>query len=197
LMVCHTIESCGSIGVNVINEETNSNNSMKLQNKTKLFVVTFLMCILPTFVYANAGSPMMWFGMLHSLVLNAIIGLTESFIVTKFKIPNRIWLIILANYVSMFIGLNYIAPHFSTLSGNYDFWGGQTNYGNYELKGFLIGMTSSYFATLIIEFPFFYFAIKDRTQRKKIFLPFFVANTTTNIIMTLVYYWIVSGGGHW
>jgi len=155
------------------------------------------MTFLPTMVYANAGSPMMWFGMFHSLVLNAIIGLAESFIVKKFKIPNRVWMIILANYVSMFIGLNYIAPHFCAISGHHDFWGGQTSYGNYELKGFLIGMISSYFATLIIEFPFFYYAVKDRTKRKQIFLPFFVANTTTNIIMILVYYWIVSGGGHW
>jgi hypothetical protein len=170
---------------------------MTAEERNRFFGLTFLLTIIPTMVFANAGSPMMWFGMLHSLILNAIIGLTESAIVSKFKIPNRIWLIIVANYVSMFIGLNYIAPHFSTISGNHDFWGGQTNYGDYELKGFLAGMISSYFATLVIELPFFYFAVKDKLKRRQIFFPFLVANTVTNIAMTIIYYWIVKDGGHW
>lgn len=152
---------------------------------------------IPTIVFANAGSPMMWFGILHSLILNAIIGWTESFIVTKLKVPNRTWLIIVANYASMFIGLNYIAPHFSTIYGNHDFWGGKTNYGDYGLTGFFYGMLTSYFATLIIELPFFLLAVKDKAKRSKIILPFFVANTLTNIVMLLLYYWIVAGGGHW
>ena len=68
-------------------------------------ITTFLLLLLPTLVFANAGSPMMWFGILHSLILNAFIGWTESVIIDKFKIPNRTWLIIIGNYVSMFIGL--------------------------------------------------------------------------------------------
>lgn len=167
---------------------------MTRQNK---YGLTFFILLLPTIAFANAGSPMMWFGMLHTLILNAIIGFTESAIVSKFKIPNRTWLIIVANYVSMFVGLSYIAPHFSTISGNHDFWGGQTTYGEYGLKGFFAGMVASYFATLVIELPFFYLAVKDKTQRRQIFFPFFIANTITNIAMTLIYFWIVKGGGHW
>jgi len=170
---------------------------MTKNNRNKIYCLTFLLTAFPTIIFANAGSPMMWFGMLHSLILNAFIGLTESAIIDKFKIPNRIWLIIIANYASMFIGLNYIAPHFSTISGNHDFWGGETNYGDYELKGFFSGMIASYFATLIIELPFFYFAVKDKSQRRQILFPFFIANTTTNIVMTLIYYLIVKDGGHW
>jgi hypothetical protein len=170
---------------------------MKFISKTKIAMFAFVFIALPTIAFANAGSPMMWFGMFHSLLLNAFIGAVESEIVSKFKIPNRLWLIIVGNYISMLIGLNYIAPHFSTISGNNDFWGGQTNYGSYELKGFFVGMASSFCATLIIEFPFFYFAIKDKFHRKKIFLPFFVANLITNVVMTVIYYWIVKGGGHW
>lgn len=167
---------------------------MSKQNKYGLLL---LLTLLPTFVFADAGSPMMWFGMLHSLILNAIIGWTESIILNKFKISNRTWLIIVANYVSMLVGLNYIAPHFATISGNHDFWGGQTNYGDYQLRGFFAGMIYSYFVTLIIEFPFFYLALKDKSQWKKLPLPFFIANTVTCSIMTLVYYWIVKGGEHW
>lgn len=170
---------------------------MKSQDINRIIGLTFLLTAIPSIAFANAGSPMMWFGMLHSLILNAFIGWTESEIVKRFKIPNRTWLIIVANYVSMIIGLNYIAPHFSAISGNLDFWGGNTYFGDYELRGFFAGMITSYLATLLIELPFFYFAVKEKLQRKKILLPFFVANTITNILMTAVYYCIVNGGGHW
>ena len=169
---------------------------MLMDNRTKIGIILSIF-LLPTIAFANAGSPMMWFGILHSLILNALIGWTESAILDRFKIPNRTWLIIIGNYVSMFVGLYFIAPHFSTIAGNSDFWGGQTSLGYYELTGFLAGMVSSYFATLVIEFPFFYLAVKDKSQRRQILFPFFVANTITNIILTIIYFWIVSGGGHW
>lgn len=140
---------------------------------------------------------MMWFGMLHLVLVNAIIGVIESKIVSKFKISNKVSLIIIANYVSMFNGLYYIAPHFSTIAGNHDFWGGRTRLGDYKVKGFVIGMLSSYFATLVIEFPFFYLAVKDKLQRKNIFFPFFIANTVTNIAMIFVYYCITGTGENW
>lgn len=167
-----------------------------MDKQTKI-LATFLLLLLPTLAVANAGSPMMWFGMFHLLILNAFIGWTESGLIEKLKIPNRTWLIIIGNYVSMFIGLYYIAPHFSTITGNQDFWGGQTNYGDYKLQGFIWGMVSSFFATLIIELPFFYFAVKNKLQRRQIFIPFLVANTFTNIIMLMIYFLFVIGGSHW
>ena len=167
-----------------------------MDKQTKI-ITAFLLLLLPTLAFANAGSTMMLFGMFHLFILNAFIGLTESAIIRKFKTPNRTWLIIVANYISMLIGLAYIAPHFSTVYGNRDFWAGQTNYGNYELQGFVAGMFTSFVATLIIELPFFYLAVKDKLQRKQIYIPFLVANILTNVILTIIYFWFVKDGGHW
>lgn len=164
---------------------------MKTQEKKKLFTLTIIFLTIPALALANAGSPMIWFGMFHLLLLNALIGIIESDIVSKMKVANTAWVIILANYISMFIGLYFIAPHFSTVSGNQDFWGGNTSLGAYKLKGFFIGMVSSYFATLVIEFPFFYLAIKDKQKRKQILFPFLVANTVTNMLIISLYYLIV------
>jgi len=158
-----------------------------VQNQNVLLTVLLLF---PLVVFANAGSPMMWFGILHCLILNAIIGCAESIILSKMQIANKFWLIIVANYISMTIGLYFIAPYFSGISGNDDFWGGHTKYGDYELEGFLAGMALSYIATLIIEFPFFYFAAKPKVQIKKIFIPFMVSTTVTNLVLFFVYYWI-------
>lgn len=159
--------------------------------------IIFFASFLPTVAFANAGSPMIIFGMLHLLILNAIIGFAESGILRKYHLENRTWLIVIANYVSMLIGFSYIAPYFSAITGNQDFWGGQTNYGDYELKGFLVGVTTSYLATLIIEFPFFYFAIKEKSKRKNIYIPFLITNSITNLIMIILYFLIVNIGGHW
>ncbi|SEP77420.1 hypothetical protein SAMN04488097_0604 [Epilithonimonas lactis] len=69
-------------------------------------LILLALILLPIFVLANAGSPMMWFGFLHLIWINAIIGIYESKTLTsKFHVLNRKWLIVLANYISMFVGL--------------------------------------------------------------------------------------------
>jgi hypothetical protein len=161
-----------------------------LKNRNLIIIIT----LLPTLAFANAGSPMMWFGILHSLFLNSIIGVFESKYLEKRKVENKMWIIILGNYFSMIIGLNYIAPYFSSLYGNLDFWGGNTNYGDYELNGFIIGMFASFLATLFLELPFYYFSLKDKLNWKKGILKFVEANTISNLIMFLIYYYIVVNG---
>jgi len=161
-------------------------------------LILLILLLFPNFILANAGSPMMWFGFIHLVWINALIGIYESKILTsKFNISNRKWLIIFANYISMFIGLYFIAPHFSELSGNTDFWGGKTRLGEYELGGFLIGMGISFIATLIIEFPFYFLAIKQKTKDWSIIKPFIFTNLTTNLIMFIIYFIIVSFGAKW
>lgn len=167
---------------------------MKHFNKNFLFFLVLFFFLAPTIVMANAGSPMMWFGIIHTLFLNALIGLIESSILKHYMIPNRFWLIIIANYISMFFGLYFIAPYFSTISGNNDFWGGQSSIDDYNLLGFFIGMISSYIATLLIEFPFFYWAVKDKLKLQSLIHPFIIANTTTNIVMLIVYLFIIFQG---
>ena len=149
---------------------------------------------MPTMVFANAGSPMLWLSMFHLLILNAGIGLVESSIISWYEIKHRTWLIVWANYVSMFIGLLFIAPYFSTIAGNDDFLGAKTSYGHYQLDGFLIGMGTSYIATLIIEYPFFYFATKEKTQRRELIAPYLIANFSTNLVMFIFYYLLAKPG---
>ena len=162
-----------------------------LNSNKKLFQLIILAITIPKLALANAGSPMMWFGILHLLILNAIIGTVESGIVSKFKIPNKTSVVILANYVSMFVGFYFIAPHFSSISGNYDFWGGKTRLGEYHVKGFVVGLISAYFTTLIIELPLVYYAVIEKVQRREILIPFIVANTATNTAMIVIYYLII------
>ncbi|MCT4665446.1 MAG: hypothetical protein N4A45_09465 [Flavobacteriales bacterium] len=156
--------------------------------------ITLILTLIPTFVFANAGSPMMWFGILHSLLLNSLIGFYESKYLEKNEIENRMWLIIIGNYFSMFIGFYYIAPYFSTITGNIDFWGGSTSHGNYELNGFIFGMLASFVATLILELPFYLLSVKEIEKRKKGIWTYLEANSISNLVMFLIYFMIVAGG---
>lgn len=167
---------------------------LKKSTKLKYNKLIVIITLLPTLVFANAGSPMMWFGMLHSLFLNFIIGFFESKYLEQRKIQNKMWVIILGNYFSMIIGLNYIAPYFSSLSGNLDFWGGNTNFGEYDLTGFIIGMLASFVATLFLELPFYFFSVKEKINWKKGAFKFLEVNTISNLIMFSIYYYIVFEG---
>ena len=173
------------------------NTKPMLTSKKRIFQLIVLFIAFPTIALANAGSPMMWFGIFHLLFLNFCIGITESAILRRFKLENNEWMIILANYVSMFVGLYFIAPHFSSISGNRDFWGGNTRLGEYHVKGFIVGMLSAYLATLVIELPFALYAVKVKVQKSQILIPFLVANTVTNVAMITIYFLITGLGEKW
>jgi hypothetical protein len=144
-------------------------------NARKLIIPLLLV---PTVLFANAGSPIIWFGTLHLIILNAIIGLIESSIIRWHEFPHRTLMIVIANYVSMIIGFFFIVPLFSPNG---------IGHGQYYILRFVIGMIVSYLATLAIEFPFLYFALKDKQSIKIIFKPFLIANTVTNVGMILIY----------
>ncbi|MDR0874083.1 MAG: hypothetical protein LBN27_11560 [Prevotellaceae bacterium] len=162
-----------------------------MNRKIKILIA---LIFLPVSVFANAGSFMVWFGFLHLLYVNAAIGVVESLIIKRYKLENKMWLIIIANYVSMIVGLVLIAPFFSTLAGNNDFWRMEHEY---SLRGFFVGMFVAYIATLLIEFPFVYLSVKEKIMRKKVILPFIMANTITYTAMTLIYFLLNIPGSYW
>ncbi|MGG5207980.1 hypothetical protein ACQWU4_03470 [Chryseobacterium sp. MIQD13] len=168
---------------------------MKTNNQNYLLP---LLLLVPNFLLANAGSPMLWFSFLHLIWINFVIGTFESkFLLDKFNIQNRKWLIIAANYISMFAGYYYIAPYFSLLNGYNDFWGMKSRVGEYELGGFFIGFLCSFTATLIIEFPFYWFSLKAKLKGWELLRPFLAVNLLTNILMLLIYFAIVAFTAKW
>ena len=141
---------------------------------------------MPFLVLANAGSPIIWFNIFHLLFINAAIGYIESEILLKYKLPNKAWMVILANYISMFIGFFVIMP--SLIKGRY----GGTMWDR-SSEDLLYGLGISFLATLVIEYPFFVAALKDKTQQKVLFKPFLIANLVTNVAMVCIYYLFMAG----
>ncbi|MBO6535732.1 MAG: hypothetical protein JJ966_05875 [Balneolaceae bacterium] len=156
---------------------------------SKYFLTTILILFfLVTPVYGNAGSPMMWFGILHLFLINLLIGLGETKILNYiYKVDIKSIPIIFGNYVSMFFGLWFIAPHFSKFGNNYDFWGGQTNLGDYEITGFYIGFLSAFILSIVIEIPFFIWANNKNRSFFTAVKNSLLANILSNLVMFSIY----------
>lgn len=160
--------------------------------------LVFLFVINTKLLFADAGSVLLFFGIFHLIVLNAFIGIGESFILRAMRIKNSMLWIIAGNYISMLLGMLIISPYFIKLFGYPDFFfgeGRQFHYhltGNYYLLVYFITMFISFIASLIIEFPFFYYGIKME-YRSKAIKGLLIANLITYIIISLIYLFIMYG----
>jgi hypothetical protein len=78
-----------------------------MKDRYVLALVVFALLVLPQHASANAGTPLMWAGMIHLAVGNALIGLVEGLLLAHFFGLTRrkaVGIMILANYVSAWIG---------------------------------------------------------------------------------------------
>lgn len=136
-------------------------------------------------VLANAGTPLMWFTMLHLLFGNLIIGLLEGTLLSmmmKARLGRSIMLVIPANYLSAFAGA--LALHWIFTP--------QPDIHLENIGRWLLIMTSTAFLiTLIIEFPFFWFATRTLKPR---FLKLAGVIVLIHIIsyggLVLVFWWV-------
>ena len=149
-------------------------------NNTLKILITILLLILPFLVFANAGSPVVWFGLFHLLIANLIIGYAESEILLKYKIDNKVLRVIAANYISMFVGYIIIAPLFLHPQYGRDIL-------SVEPSDIFLAFIVSFLATIAIEYPLILWSLKDKSQKKIVFKPFLIANLITNVIMVTIY----------
>lgn len=85
-------------------------------------IFALVIALLPFPVLANAGTPLMWAGISHLLLGNAIIGSVEAFLLTKLfrtrKWPS-VWLLYAANYISAWVGALLILPLLPAIAPNF------------------------------------------------------------------------------
>jgi hypothetical protein len=131
-------------------------------------------------VSANACSAVVWFGLFHLVFANTVIGCAESEILRVFKIDNKVFRVIVANYISMIVGYLIVAPLFLHPQFGRDIL-------SVELTDIFIAFGVSFLATIAIEYPLFIWSLREKSQRRQLFIPFLVANIITNLIMLGIY----------
>lgn len=149
--------------------------------------MVFGLALAPFSALANAGTPLMWAGMLHLAFGNALIGVFEGLLVAwRFSLPKRkaVLLLIAANYFSAWVGglfLRGAIVHALPLDLN-NGW-----------RWFWIMVVLTYLITLLLEWPFVAFCFR-RTER---WLPRSVrANVlvqTASYVVLFGWYWMASG----
>ena len=127
-----------------------------------------LLAFLDTPVIADAGSPMMLAGMFHLLIGNALLGVLEgSLIALVFKTRWRraVLIMVLANYVSAIPGklmarlaVGMLHAVGSDATSLYDFWG-------VLQEALAILFALSFAATLVLEWPFCFWVLKNSARR--------------------------------
>jgi len=151
--------------------------------------MVLLLCLLPLTARADAGTPLMWAGMLHLAFGNAVIGVLEGLLLAKFcKLKNGqcVGVMILANYFSSWGGglflAGTLASHLSLNLYNAWFW-------------FWIMVGITFLLTLILEWPFVFFCLRRQPGRFKKSLGGNLLVNSISYVLLFGWYWMASGTG--
>jgi hypothetical protein len=131
---------------------------MNTRNVSPVLPAIYILLV-PTVAHANAGSALMWTQLLYMVWGNAVIGIGEGLILCLwFRLSpwRAIPVVILANYASGWIGGQWIVFL-------------RARYGEPTLENtwmwILFFLALAFLVTLLIELPFFRFAVRKRLVR--------------------------------
>lgn len=141
----------------------------------------------PILAQANAGTPLMWAGMLHLVFGNLVIGVAEGFLLSQAFGAPRLKsqaCMIAANYVSAWSGA-------LLLSGSVARSPEQDLYTAWQWFWGLVG--AAYVLTLILELPFVAWAVRGKPfLLRRSFLASVVIQTLSYLVI-FGWYWSASG----
>ena len=156
-----------------------------------LTAATLGLLLIPMIASADGLTAVLGFQFLHLTVGNLLIGIIETiYLQARFSVKVNMLLIIVANYISMFFGF-LVAYYLTDFFGFDNFDGGSSNVNDYHVA-LILGILISFLVTLIIELPFYKWAIKNSSW-KVAFQKEIEPNILTNILVLIVYFFINPG----
>jgi hypothetical protein len=164
-----------------------------------MIYAVFLLAI-PVDARADAGTALMWAGMFHMLLGNAIIGVIEAAVISRFfkvKYMRIVGVTILANYFSAWAGF-LLVGWTSRFSVPYGAGPGYVNI--YNFRWFIwLAVAASFLASIILEWPFYAWALRRGGYKSaSMFRSSFRASVyaqTASYILLLPWFYLVSGTG--
>jgi len=145
-------------------------------------VLALAAVLMPALAHADVVTPLMMATSLHLFIGNALIGIGEGILIAfifKARILRAILWMVAANYFSAWIGWAGLLGAGSALRP--DIYSVQT------LLGWAI--VASFTATILLEWPFIWLALKGRTHRSKAaLLASLIAQTASYAVIVPLYY---------
>lgn len=149
-------------------------------------IVTLLFC-LPLTARADAGTPLMWAGLLHLVLGNAVIGIFEGTVLAwlfKLKTRNCILAMIPANYFSAWIGGVFLNYEITT----------RVPFDLYNAWHWIWAMVLvTFLLTLVLEWPFVRFCFRGSPDGLKRSLWGNLAVNSLSYALLFAWYWLASG----
>ncbi|WP_414550765.1 hypothetical protein [Anabaena sp. CCY 0017] len=149
-----------------------------------VFILSLLITLLPLPALANAGTALLWAGIIHLLAGNGVIALIEARLLSKwFHTPHSktISILILANYISAWVGLlslERLSRNLATITiENVHVW-------------LYIFVALAFVMTLIIEYPFFWILFyKQQNSFAKALKATFIIHGISYLLLLVWYGW--------
>lgn len=148
-------------------------------------------------VIADAGTPLLWGGIIHLTIGNLFIGILEALVIRwGFKVKGAAlfaW-IIFGNYVSSIAGVVFVA---NCADGVIRALGGPLPiYKINQIFAVLAGIT--FLITILFEWPFYWLGMRsERTRVGKAFWTNLIGNAASYWLLVVWYLGYVNGPGRW
>ena len=161
--------------------------SFVMNHRSRLLLAVVVFMAVPQNAWANAGTPLMWAGMIHLVVGNAVIGVLEGLLLGWLFCMHRgkaIGAMIAANYASAWLGGLFIrgaiveALPMDLTNGWFWFW-------------FMV--VATYGLTLLLEWPFIAWGLQISANwlMRSIRASFLVQGAS--YVLLFGWYWMASG----
>jgi hypothetical protein len=144
-----------------------------------------IFCI-PSTVLADAGTPLMWAGMFHLAIGNALIGLFEGALLVRFfslRKGRTIGLLIAANYFSAWVGGWFVCGPVVRML-NLDL--------NNAWRWFWVLVVVTYVMTLVLEWPFVALSFRGTKDWVKRSIKGNLLVQTASYLLIFGWYWMAS-----
>lgn len=160
-----------------------------MQRGGKIFklVVVLLFC-LPATALADAGTPLMWAGMLHLVFGNLLIGVLEGLLLAWLFRLGRwrcIPVMIVANYFSAWVGDLFLLGYALKSPSHLDL------YNAWGWVWMMVGIT--FVLTCVLEWPFVFFCLRKSDQRLKKSIWGNLVVQAVSYVLIFGWYWSASG----
>lgn len=157
-----------------------------MHRKRAILAFVVAIALWPMCARADAGTPLVWTSAFHLFLGNALIGIFEGWLLARaFHLPQRrcIWSLILANYLSAWIGFGLMSYLFEKF--------GKDIYSGLRVTWMLVAAT--YLLTLLLEWPFVAFCFRTVPQWFRKSVKGSLLLQSASYVLLFGAYWLVSG----
>ncbi|MBX3360617.1 MAG: hypothetical protein KF912_00190 [Phycisphaeraceae bacterium] len=142
-------------------------------------------CLIAALAQANAGTPLMWLGLLHLTIINLIIAGIEALILTvvaRVAFGRALIASLIANYASALIGLFLLLPLASESLDQVTALPIDAA-DSHMLRVILL----AFLATLVVEGPIFFLITRKRARPRRLVTAFLLAQLATYAALLWIY----------